>query len=198
MGMFDYVDVQYPVPMPKDPKGYTGTPSFGYQTKDLENCLTTYQIRKDGTVWWKQVKSKYVAGNENSDSIFGRIGRMEPISSKWVRAENLPKSIRVYDYNESEKGDYDYYVEYEISFSKGKVKKVKLIKFEANDNSGRKIRTAEWMKKCDERSKFCNTWYFKNLFSPWNKFVCLSEKKIYKVLTFMSGNLFKVSSRLKF
>ncbi len=196
--MFDYVDVQYPVPMPKDPKGYTGTHSFGYQTKDLENCLTSYQIRKDGSVWWKQVKSKYVAGNENSDSIFGRLGRMEPISSKWVRVENIPKSINVYDYNESEKGDFDYFIEYEISFAKGRVKKVKLVKFEANDNSGRKARTAEWQKKWEQRDKFCSKWYFKYILSHWNKFICKSERMIHKMLTFATSNLYNTSRRLKF
>ena len=198
MGMFDYVDVQYPVPMPKDPKGYNGSGAVGYQTKDLENCLSTYQIREDGTLWLKKVKSTYVPGNEYGDSVFARIGHMKPISSKWVRVEHMPKTVVAYDYLESSQGSFDYFIEYEFTFAKGKVKKVKLTKFEATDNHDRKARTAEWTKNAEKRNKFCNTWYFKYLFSPWNSFVCSSEKKIYRLLTFISSNLFKFSRLFKF
>jgi len=198
MGMFDYLDVKFPLPMPKDPMGFTGVGSCGFQTKDLENCLSTYQIREDGSVWLKKVKNKYVPGNPDDDSLLGRLGHVEPISSKWVLVEHLPKTIEFYDYQQTRNGNYDYYIVYVATVVKGKVKRVKIKTFEATENSSRKAREAIWEKEHEERAKFCNTWYYKYILSYWNKFICKLEKKLHKFLTYVSSNMYIVSRKLKF
>lgn len=198
MGMYDTVIIEYPLPMPKDPQGYKGEGACGYQTKDLENCLSTYKIRKDGTFWLKKVNAKYVEGDKNGNSVFARLGRMETISSKWVKIVHEAKSIIVYDYQECSQSSFDYFIEYEIFFVKGKVKKIKLVKFEATNNAGRKARTAEWQKQHEQRVKFCNKWYFKYVLSYWNKFICKAEKKIYRFVSFINTHLFNVGRSLKF
>lgn len=47
--MFDTVFVKKKLPMPDDPKGYSGSESF--QTKDFSNFLLSYAIEEDGSFW---------------------------------------------------------------------------------------------------------------------------------------------------
>jgi hypothetical protein len=44
MGMFDTVVCRYPLPLSK-------SVDREFQTKSLENCLSAYEIREDGTLW---------------------------------------------------------------------------------------------------------------------------------------------------
>ena len=63
MGMYDSIDCQYPLPMPDDPKGYTG--SFGFQTQDFECALDIYIIDKDGQLFLEQRETEWVEGDPN-------------------------------------------------------------------------------------------------------------------------------------
>lgn len=47
--MFDEINCKYPLPMPADPQGYTG--SVDFQTKSLNNALDKFEIREDDTLW---------------------------------------------------------------------------------------------------------------------------------------------------
>lgn len=59
MGMFDTIICEYPLPIEKQKDVW-------FQTKDLENCLHTYTIKQDGTLWLKGPTSK------QDDDFFGQ------------------------------------------------------------------------------------------------------------------------------
>jgi hypothetical protein len=178
MGMFDTVIVnpKFSLPLPKDPKGYTGTADF--QTKELDNFLETYEIRKDGSLW----KLNYRKKNEEKT---------------WSRVKNVPTVIKIYDYQENNEGDFDYFIEYEILFTKDKVKTAKLIKFEANNNTKRKENQKMYDEQWAKRKKFVNTWLFKNILVHWNKAIGIVYRFNTKILGFLSIVNFKLIN-LKF
>jgi len=178
MGMFDTIIVnpKFSLPMPKDAKGYVGSKDF--QTKELDNFLETYEIRKDGSLW----KRNYQKENKEVT---------------WKRDKCGTIKINIYDYQESNNGDFDYFIEYELIFAKDKVKTVKLVNFEATNNTQRKENQKKYDEQCAKRKKFVDTWLFKNILVHWNKFVGIVYRFNTKVLGLLSIVNFKLIN-LKF
>lgn len=75
MGVFDYVNCDYPLP--------AGAPTEFYQTKDTPaQWLEMYVIREDGSLWFEKVERRWVNTGE------GRLkGHMERVSATWERQE---------------------------------------------------------------------------------------------------------------
>jgi hypothetical protein len=179
MGMYDSIDCQYPLPMPDDPKGYTG--SFGFQTKDLECALDIYIIDKDGQLSLERRETEWVGGDPNGKSFLEKSGHLRTIKT-WLEPLNDTRTIQFYDYVDSNNTDHDYWIVYEAFFADGKIKCVELINFEARPNSERKKKDIEFRKKMQEWDEFRKTRRYKYLFNPYNKslrFVC---DNLYKFL----------------
>ena len=86
--MFDYLICEMPLPnYPDFDKVYT------FQTKCTPcQCMTTYKIRKDGSIYVKKSDQKWV----EDDSLVG--GHMEEIDVKWFPCVNYTSQIVFYDY----------------------------------------------------------------------------------------------------
>lgn len=189
MGMFDDIECKYPLPMPDDPKGYTGSKNF--QTKDLDNSLSLYEIREDGTIWRKFVtKSEYVKGDKKSKSIIGRIGYLKELEHEYRQQFDIT-NILMYDYIQT-KGDYDYSIDYEVNFENGIVKNIKIVNFEATDNKSRKERDAKWKEELRIRNKFTSTLRYRFVYQHWNKMIRFVFRYLHSIVNFMNSNLYKI------
>ena len=132
MGMYNSVDCHCPLPMPEDPKGYTGSHSF--QTKDFECALDVYIIDKDGQLLIERRDTEWIEGDPNGEGFLSKIGHLKTIKT-WLEPLTNTCTIQFYDFIDSNKTDYDYFITYEAIFINGKISSVKIINFEANDNT---------------------------------------------------------------
>jgi hypothetical protein len=194
MGMYNSVDCQYPLPMPEDPKGYTG--SHGFQTKDFECALDVYIIDKDGQLFLEQREMEWVLGNPSGKNFLEKSGYAKTVKT-WLEPLTNTCTIEFYDFIDSNKTDYDYFITYEAVFINGKMSSVKIINFEANENAKRKIRDAEFAKKNKENYQFRQTWQYKYFVKPYNSVVSFIFFKTIKVLSFLSTTLYKIERNIR-
>ena len=180
--------------MPDDPKGYTG--SYDFQTKDLDLILGLYVIDKNGQLCIQRKDGEWVQGNKNSDSLIGTLGYFKT-TKEWLEELNTTTTTVFYDYQHSQNTDYDYFIEYEAIFVNGKLTSIKLIKFEANDNSERKRKDIEFDKKLEEHHKFINTWKYKYFAKPYNRTISFIFRKISKISQNLSRILYKIENKIK-
>lgn len=191
MGLYNSVDCHYPLPMPEDPKGYTG--SHGFQTKDFECALDVYIIDKDGQLLIERRDSEWIEGDPNGKSFLDKMGHVKTIKT-WLEPLTNTCSIQFYDFIDCNKTDYDYFIAYEAVFINGKMSSVKIINFEANDNAERKIRDAEFAKKNKENYQFRQTWQYKYFVKPYNKTI----RYIFSTLIKFLSNISKFLSNISF
>jgi hypothetical protein len=194
MGLYNSVDCHYPLPMPEDPKGYTG--SHGFQTKDFECALDVYIIDKDGQLLIERRDTEWIEGDPNGEGFLSKIGHVKTIKT-WLEPLTNTCTIQFYDFIDSNKTDYDYFITYEAVFINGKMSSVKIINFEANDNAKRKIRDVEFAKKNKENYQFRQTWQYKYFVKPYNRVVSFIFFKTIKVLSFLSTTLYKIERNIR-
>jgi hypothetical protein len=194
MGMYDNIICKYPLPMPDDPKGYTG--SYDFQTKDLDLILGLYVIDKNGQLSIQRKDGEWVQGNKKSDSLIGTLGYFKT-TKEWLEELNTTTTTVFYDYQHSQNTDYDYFIEYEAIFVNGKLTSIKLIKFEAKDNSERKRKDIEFDKKLEEHRKFINTWKYKYFAKPYNRIISFVFRKTNKISQNLSRILYKIENKIK-
>ena len=194
MGMYNSVDCHYPLPMPEDPKGYTG--SHGFQTKDFECALDVYIIDKDGQLLIERRDTEWIEGDPNGEGFLSKIGHLKTIKT-WLEPLTNTCTIQFYDFIDSNKTDYDYFITYEAVFINGKMSSVKIINFEANENAKRKIRDAEFAKKNKENYQFRQTWKYKYFVKPYNRVISFIFFKTIKVLSFLSTTLYKIERNIR-
>ena len=136
MGMYDSIDCHYSLPMPEDPKGYTG--SYGFQTKDFDCGLDLYVIDKDGRLFIERRETEWIEGDTNSKNFLDKLGHIKTVKT-WLEALDHTCTIEFHDYITSDNTDYDYWIQYKATFIRGQISDVKLTNFEATSNSKRKI-----------------------------------------------------------
>jgi hypothetical protein len=194
MGMYNSVDCHYPLPMPEDPKGYTG--SHGFQTKDFECALDVYIIDKDGQLLLERRDSEWIEGDPNGKSFLDKMGHVKTIKT-WLEPLTNTCTIQFYDFIDSNKTDYDYWIVYDAVFIEGKMKEVKLTTFEATPNSERKKKDIEFHKKMREWDEFRKTRRYKYFLNPYNKIIKFICDKVYKALCFLSSRVWRVHNFLR-
>lgn len=194
MGMFDNIVCKYPLPLPVDIKGYTGTEFF--QTKDFNNALDSYEIREDGTLWLRKVEYEYLDGNENGKSIIDKLPVCKEKKSWWEPITNNTNTIRIYTYETNNDGTYDYWIQYDVTFVDSKVTETKLVEFLPIDNSKRKKEHIEFLKFIKDRKKFESTLLYKFICRPYNNIIRFCFKKIYKVSQYVINNYWKLEKHL--
>ena len=192
MGMFDTIICKYPLPMPSDPKGYSGSEDF--QTKHLDCGLDTYEIAANGQLSVHKREGKYIEGDKEAKGLFDKIGRYE-ITKTWVEPVYDTLTMEMYDYEQSDKSEYDYFIQYEVVFIDGIVDEIKLIVFEATDNAERKKKDKEFDKKLKEWYEFTKTRKYKYFVNPYNKSIKFIFRKISKILSFLSSKVWTLESK---
>ena len=187
--MYDTIICKYPLPMPDDPKGYAGSEDF--QTKDFDCSLSIYEIDSNGQLLINKTEGHFVEGDKNSKDIFGKIGHYET-TRRWSEFVYDTLTIEMYDYEQSDKSEYDYFVQYKVIFIDGIVDEIKLTEFEANDNTERKKRDEEFNKKLKEWHDFTKTRKYKYILRPYTSFVRLIFRKISSILRFLQSKIYVI------
>ena len=187
--MYDTIICKYPLPMPNDPKGYAGSEDF--QTKDFDCSLSTYEIDANGQLLVNKTEGHHVEGDKNSKDIFGKIGHYE-VTRRWSEFVFKTSEIFMYDYIHSNKTEYDYFIEYKVTFIDGLIDEVQLVKFEAQNNAERKKKDEEFNKKLKDWHEFTKTRKYRYLLRPYTSSVRFIFRKISNVLRFLQSNLYKI------
>jgi len=193
MGMYDDFVVDYNLPMPEDPNGFSGTRY--YQTKDLNCALDLYVVKDDGTVWLKKTEGQWIAGDPKGKSFSDKFGHFET-QKQWEEFYKHTFSIDMCGYVCSEEKPYDYWIDYKISFVDGVIKEVSLKKFEATDNSERKKSVIKMEEEMTKRQKFQNTFRYKYFYKYYNRFIHFSFRHLTRVISFISSKLWSLERKL--
>jgi len=189
MGMYDTLICKYPLPMPEDPKGYAGSKDF--QSKDLDCALSYYEIREDGSIWEEERETEYVPGNDKGKNFWDKIGHLKTLKT-WFEPRNINDIINIYDYQQNNDGNYDYNIEYNIKFENGKIVDIKLVNFEAIDNTQRKKTQEENEKTWRNWIEYKKKYRYKYVVRPY---LYIGRKTFYyahKVLEKMNIFLYKL------
>jgi len=193
MGMFDTINCKIVLPMPENPRGYTG--SYSFQTKDFDCALDNYIIDENSNLLFVQTELKHVEGDSNDKSFFGRFGRMEKVK-EWTEPTNITKCIEMYDYIQSNDTDYDYAISYNVYLSSGHVERITLNKFEAYDNVQRKKDGAEFIERLKKLKKFESTLFYKLIIKPYNKIIRFMTRHVSKFATILLTVSYKIERKL--
>lgn len=168
--MFDRLLCLYDLPLPEDPKGYTGAVEF--QTKNFDNFLDYYKIDQDGKFWFLKKENK---------------------GSKWIPHQITDtitiRNSHIYDYNEK----YDYSIVYEIVIIKGVLDSAKIIDFTVNLNEDRK----KLIDELNERDNFEQTFLYKYCFSYYNRTLNYLFKLVFKLLDLMYKLAWRIENKLR-
>lgn len=194
MGMYDTIVCKYPLPIPDDPKGYTGSDDF--QTKDLDLSLSNYTIDENGQLFVHRFEGEWEPGNKDADSFIGKLGYFKT-TKKWLEQLNTTITVVFYDYQQSNSTDYDYFIEYEAVFVNGKITSVKLIEFTATHNAERKIKDAEFNERLKKHHEFIKTWRYKYFVKPYNKTISFIFHKTSKAFYNLSYILNRIEVKIK-
>jgi len=188
MGMFDDIVCKYPLPLPEDTKGYIAE---SFQTKDLDCGLDSYEIREDGTLWLRECEREHIAGDPNGKTFFEKFGIVKEIKHWWTHVKTT-RTIRMYDYQNNDGGVYDYWVEFEVVFIDGVIDKIKLIKFEINDNTKRKELHKQHMEELKKQKVVESAMFYKLIIKPYNKIIRFICRLIYKFGSFLIAKVWKL------
>lgn len=142
MGMYDSIEVDSSVELPK-PEGF-GDLDFhkrGYQTKDLHCCLERYKITAEGLLKYEAEREWVV---DDSRPIIKGYYRVVPNTEKWV-LQSVTDYVYFYDAWHDITPSQDAWIEYVAHVIEGRIKEIKIFKFELTDNSNR-IKSAEEFK----------------------------------------------------
>jgi hypothetical protein len=194
MGMFDTINCKIVLPMPEDPKGYTG--SYSFQTKDFDCALDNYIIDENNNLLIVQTELKYVEGDTNGKSFFGRFGRMEKVK-EWTEPTNITGCIEMYDYIQSNDTDYDYSISYRVHLSSGRVERITLNMFNAYENAQRKKDDAEFIERLKKLKKFHDSFLYRHFYTHINSVTRLLCSLIYKFGVVLSNGASKMDVKLR-
>ena len=189
MGMYDTIICAYSLPMPNDPKGYSGSKDF--QTKDLDSALDLYEIDKNGQLFLQRSEGEWIEGDKNATGFVAKMGYFKT-TKRWKEELTLTATINFYDYQHSSDTDYDYFIEYKAVFIDGKISSVDIIDFEARDNAERKKKDLEFDKKLKDWYEFTKTRRYKYILRPYASFVKFLFRNIRNFLTFSQSKLYFV------
>ena len=172
MGLFDTLTIEYTLPMPSELGELTPEQiqKATYQTKDLGENLSYYQICKEGLLWREKVDGYFKEGDPNGESLTDRLGYFEETGRTVIR-DYRTCTIHFYEFFQYEMNgtglNNDYWLEYEATIVDGKVTKISITDFSKTDNSERKQRDEKWKREFKETETFINKWYIKPWYSPW-------------------------------
>jgi hypothetical protein len=109
MGMFDYVDVNYDLPMPQNATDehrvfiINSIAADNFQTKDFECMLDVYHLDKDGFMYLKNIN--------NHEEYY------------------VHQHVRCYTYIKIPSEDARYWLEYDLKFTDGKLQQATVVEW---------------------------------------------------------------------
>lgn len=190
MGMFDTIECSDGMPYNAEMASLgLSARTWEFQTKDLHNCMDVY-ILQDGILLEKKYKeSKWiepVAGKKGRWDSFGHID----YSGLYLEDTKHHGKIRMYDYRRDVLGKWDCWIEYEVTFTDGKVTNKELVEFRKEENAAR---VAQWKELTDrikaEHSMWSNRFFFHT------KPVIYIKRLIHKALYKLGNGILSLSYR---
>lgn len=174
MGMFDNINVKYPLPLPLEvidsiPDIY----DLEFQTKSMDNAMEEYILEENG----KLLKEEKTYEWKDDDSSFLK-GYYDVIDSEIVET-NFHGVVNFYFYerlynDNTKKTGIDVNVEYSAKFSEGNLDSINVIEYNITDATEQIKSLNEFFLKAEQRKKL---WYNKYLF---NTRIVLFLRKIVK------------------
>jgi hypothetical protein len=137
---------------------------LSYQTKDLGEGMSTYEVREDGYIYEYTPIQKWVK-DSNAKELSDRMGRMEIVEEKWKIRKNITAYIKTYESIRNDDLENDYWIEYQIHIKKGKVDEVKLISWDVLPNLERK-------QSIEKHKQQLQEWQHRKN-KPWMKYIYL-------------------------
>lgn len=210
MGMFDTLYVKKKLPLTKELKALNiNWEEEDFQTKDLDNLLDTFEITKTGKLrhlWqerqWKDDDDAFLKGyfevvkQEWRDVPFhGTIGFYTSHCTNDKKYWNFldEESQLTFDDIELIHGD-DWWVEFEATFTKGKLEDIRLIKAEKTPVKERIYNNKVWaMKRAEENKKLGRRIVnFLRKFKPYRETIRFTTGVVNKTHSKLTGILYKM------
>lgn len=159
MGMFDNISVSDKLPVNQEMIDCgMDINNHGFQTKDLHCSLGNYYIQGGRLFEEKYKINEWVDDAEG----FGHMKREEP----HLVDMNHHGKINFYDFQSDE--NWDYWTEYEATFTHGVVEKIELIKFKKTDNTAKNNVLKELIEDSMEaQKKWYNRYFFYTVQWAW-------------------------------
>lgn len=195
--MFDEIKCKVPLPTREKLKTAAEWKTHTFQTKDLDNFLGQYEIRKSG-LWVKEVK--YKPSNHSKKKKIGKIFApiLEVESEEWVK-DSFSGAVRFYDTIENVDDDHDLWIEFLAFFEDGKLeKKIRLTEWRLENNSEKKANHEKWAEESRLRSLYEKTLRFKYCFRYWNRFIRFSFRHLRRFQEWKRSFLWKLERWLTF
>lgn len=209
MGLYDTITCKYSLPKPEDLKGYKGSVSF--QTKDLGEGLSHYEIREDGSLWVEKAETEYISRDsktlkddvderlkklpDNTKLGFSELSGLKVLKSWWEFVE-VTTTVEMYDYCISDDTDYDYDVTYKLKIIDGIVKELNLHEFKAIPNRERKLRDIKFKREAIARNIFVNKWYYKYILKYYNRLIFFIARSIKKICDKISSSMWTIERKI--
>jgi len=175
--MFDTVLCERKLPLTKEIKKAFPNRDWSkadFQTKDLDNTLSTYYIKKNGYLYTEQVEGENVRiMTEAEEKKIKNQGKFcwpykYVESSRTSIKEKITNTINFYSYDDDEKGN-TWDIEFDAEIVKGKLKSIKLVKAEIVHTAEQNAENErKWQERIDAYEKH-----------PWTK-----TKKLLNKITF--------------
>ena len=181
--MFDYVFCERKLPLTKEiRKAFPGKDwsKTDFQTKDLDNTMSSYYIKKNGCLYTEKVEGEYVRTMSEEEEEKARKQTKWCWPYKFVESsrtsikEEITATVNFYDYSDDEEGN-TWDIEFDAIFVKGRLTSLKLVK-------GEIVHTAEQNAK-NEREWKQKLEIYEN--HPWTK-----TKKFLDKITFRYWSTF--------
>lgn len=120
--MFDYIHCERELPsLPEELIwAWGGADKIAFQTKDIENSLSSFKITANGELMVRDVETVIISeGDPNAESIGDRLPKVERVFKGWNEVKHNG-AIHFYEsYSYEEKTDINGWVEYKADFMNG-------------------------------------------------------------------------------
>jgi hypothetical protein len=216
MGMFDTVRIEgLKLKAPREVTSFLSKNNVelptDFQTKDLENVMGTYIIKKNNQIYVERYvpTGKKVARNDffstwtDNRSFVERLyykckfrkidqkeSRLVPEMKKVEKKSDISSIFNFYTYEEVAGRLLD--IEYTAEAIRGRIKRIKLTKWEIESESAAKKRKAErevfdkkMLESFEARNKFKSQWYYPALKEIYNPIVLLTRLAIQGTCNFI-------------
>ena len=166
MGMYDSIDCSDEMPYNDEMISLgLSARNWSFQTKDLDCSLSVY-VLQGGIL-------------------------MEYSSGPYVENTKHHGKIRMYDYRQDVLGKWDCWIEYEVTFTDGKVTNTELVEFRKDDNTER---VTKWKQLTDSIEAEHNKW--SNRFFFHTKPVMYIKRLTHKALYIIGNGILSLSYKI--
>ena len=168
MGMFDTIAVSDALPTnaEMDELGLNKR-DWVLQTKAFD-CAMDWYVLQNNQIYIKKWKTeKWIDGDPNGKSVMDRIGHLHR-DGEYLDPIKFTGQISMYDYRQNVADKWDCWCEWMVTAVDGQVKEIFLKEFRKTDNTERKARQEEFMRKLHEhQTKWYNRFFFHTKVYCW-------------------------------